>query len=91
MDRRLKPNYHYRNQSSLKMGNNLKLPPINSRINMSNIYNIRKTPIKDLKPLNINRINTKTNTPQILYINSFSDSRLPQGYMDLSFDNPINK
>ena len=91
MDRRLKPNYHYRNQSSLKMDNNLKLPPINNRINMSNIYNIRKTPLKDLKSLNINKINIKTNAPKIFYINSFSDSRLPQEYTDLSFDNPNNE
>ena len=58
---------------------------------MSNISNIRKTPLKDLKSLNINKKNIKTNTPQIPYINSFSDSRLPQGYEDLSFDNPINE
>jgi hypothetical protein len=58
---------------------------------MSNISNIRKTPLKDLTSLNINKINIKTNTPKILYINSFSDSRLPQGYEDLSFDDPNNE
>lgn len=79
-------NYHYRNQSSSKINNssnyNLNLPPINNRVNL----NIRTSPIKNQKLLNM-----VTKAPQRININSFSDSRLPSEFIDLSYDNPTSK
>ena len=79
-------NYHYRNQSCLKIKNlrNIFLPKINTPYN-----NPRK-----ISP-NQNNYNTKIFTnnkePQKLFINSFSDARLPNGLTDLSYDIRENK
>ena len=88
-----KVNFHYRNQLCPKNyqleRSKISLPPINNRQYMNQPIN---SPIK--KGIFISNISSNINSinnPQIKFINSFSDARLPNEFCDLSYDNPKNK
>ena len=80
----------YKNQScpkNYKSGKNkLNLPQINQYTNQQRNYHFN----------NFNNSNILPNLfpkdrPQIKFINSFSDARLPDEFYDQSYDNPQNK
>lgn len=88
-----KSNYHYQNRNSCPKNyqsekTKLTLPPINSRQYMNQQ---KRSSIKDFYINNISSNLNSINKPKIKYINSFSDARLPDEFVDQSYDNPQNE
>ena len=84
-------NFHYRNQSCPKNyqldKKKINLPPINRQY----VNQLSNSPIKNFYINNISSNLNSIQKPQIKFINSFSDARLPDEFYDISYDNPQNK